>query len=113
MTEVESTEVASTGDRPCRLAEGVAIRPERFGALVYRYDNRRLYFIHSRAAADFIQGLDGTRPLDHAAAAFAADRGLPAGSDAALLRVAGNLERMGLLSRTAGDDQGRALRSKS
>ena len=25
-----------------RLAPGVAIRPERFGGLVYRYDNRRL-----------------------------------------------------------------------
>lgn len=101
MTAVAMTDGETTGDLSCRLAEGVAIRPERFGALIYRYDNRRLYFIHSREAADFIQSLDGCRPLDRAAADFVADRGLPAGSDAGLLRVASNLERMGLLRRAA------------
>ena len=46
-----------------RLAPGVAIRPERFGGLVYRYDNRRLYFLHSHQAVEFINCLDGRRSL--------------------------------------------------
>ena len=49
-----------------RLADGVAVRSERFGGLVYRYDNRRLYFLHSRNVADFVSGLDGLRPLQKA-----------------------------------------------
>lgn len=49
-----------------RLAPGVALRRERFGGLVYRHDNRRLYFLHSHELVEFISGLDGARPLRQA-----------------------------------------------
>ena len=80
-----------------RLADGVAIRPERFGALVYRYDNRRLYFIHSHAVADFVGGLDGTRPLDEAVARFVRERALPAGVGDTLRDTVDKLQRMGIV----------------
>ncbi|MFO1113233.1 MAG: mycofactocin biosynthesis chaperone MftB [Rhodospirillales bacterium] len=44
-----------------RLADGIAVRPERFGGLAYSYHDRRLYFIHSHGLAAFAGGLDGTR----------------------------------------------------
>ena len=80
-----------------RLAEGVAIRPERFGALVYRYDNRRLYFIHSRTAADFVGGLDGAHPLGQAVAAFVDRHALPPEAGDTLLGTLDQLETMGLI----------------
>jgi len=82
---------------PYRQADGVSIRPERFGALVYRYDNRRLYFIHSHLAADFVAGLDGTRPLGQAVGDFVAQRALPESAGEMLLRTVDQLERMGIL----------------
>ncbi len=84
-----------------RLAQGVAIRAERFGALVYRYDNRRLYFIHSREAADFVRGLDGAEPLTRAVETFVADRRLPRDVETTLLDTVGKLETIGLLSAEA------------
>lgn len=81
-----------------RLADGVAIRPERFGALVYRYDNRRLYFIHSSEAADFVSGLDGTHPLDRAVEDFVAHNALPESAGETLLTTVAQLERMGIVS---------------
>ena len=34
-------------DRPWQLGRGVALRPERFGALAYSFDTRRLSFLKS------------------------------------------------------------------
>jgi putative mycofactocin binding protein MftB len=80
-----------------RLAQNVAIRPERFGALVYNYDNRHLYFIHSHLVADFMIGLNGARPLGEAIDEFVALRALPASAADTLLETVGRLERMGMV----------------
>lgn len=87
-----------TLDRPYRLADGVALRAERFGALAYRYDTRRLYFIHSRDAADFVAGLDGSVPLGTAIAGFVARRALPVAMRECLLETTRRLEGIGLVS---------------
>ena len=86
-------------NRICRyqLAQNVAIRPERFGALVYNHDNRQLYFIHSHLVADFMIGLDGARPLGETVEAFVAQRALPASAADTLLETIGRLERMGMV----------------
>lgn len=81
-----------------RLADGVSIRSERFGALVYRYDNRRLYFIHSRQTADFVSGLDGATPLDQAIATFIARNDLPEAAADSLRNTVARLESMGVVS---------------
>ena len=50
--------------RAARLGEGTALRPERFGALAYDFDTRRLSFVRRRSQArgalneEFEQGLD-------------------------------------------------------
>ncbi len=80
-----------------RLADGVAIRSERFGGLVYRYDNRRLYFLHSREVADFVSALDGLRPLQTALGDFVESRGLPAKTSGTLVKTVAQLEKMGIL----------------
>ncbi len=90
-----------TLDTPYRLADGVALRAERFGALAYRYDSRRLFFIHSRDAADFVASLDGTMPLDAALGDFLACRALPASMRETLLATIEKLERIGVVRATA------------
>jgi putative mycofactocin binding protein MftB len=40
-----------------RLAPGVVIRPERFGGLAYRYDNRRLYCLRCPRIVEFVNAL--------------------------------------------------------
>ena len=46
-------------DRPWRLHERVALRPEPFGALAYHYGNRRLTFLRSPDLVTVVEGLDG------------------------------------------------------
>ena len=59
------------------VAPGVAIRPERFGGLAYRYDNRRLFFLHSHELVDFVNQLDGASPLAEVLDDFLTARALP------------------------------------
>ena len=80
-----------------RLAEGVAVRPERFGGLVYHYDDRRLYFLHSHELTDFVTGLTGKLPLAEAIEAFREHRSLPPESGKTILKSLAALERLGLL----------------
>ena len=84
-------------DNYYRLADGIAVRPERFGGLAYSYHDRRLYFIHSHGLAAFAGGLDGARPLGEAIAAFRAEHDLDEDGADALLRSLAMLERMGLV----------------
>lgn len=79
------------------VSRDAAIRPERFGGLVYRYDNRRLYFLYSRDLVDFVCALDSTRPLGVALDTFLADRGLPGDTRDAFLAALARLERMQVL----------------
>lgn len=81
-----------------RLAPGVAFRPERFGGLVYRYDNRRLYFLHSHQVVEFINGLDGRRPLQEAVDDFLTARDRSPSTAEALVKAVAQLEQRGLLT---------------
>ena len=85
-------------DSRYRLAPGVAIRPERFGGLVYRYDNRRLYFLRSHQAVEFVSGLDGSRSLREALDAFLSDRESPGSAHDALVKTVERLEQLGILT---------------
>jgi putative mycofactocin binding protein MftB len=75
----------------------VSVRNERFGGLVYRYDNRALLFLHSRPLVDFLRELDGERPLGVALEEFAAERGLDEGQRRALENALGQLEGKGII----------------
>jgi mycofactocin biosynthesis protein MftB len=55
-------------DRPWTLGEGVALRPERFGALAYHFGTRRLSFLKSRTLLDLVRAL-----ADHPSARAACD----------------------------------------
>ena len=44
-------------DRPWRLDDQVAIRPERFGALAYHFGTRRLSFLKTRKLLGVVQAL--------------------------------------------------------
>jgi len=84
-----------------RLAPGVALRPERFGGLVYRYDNRRLYFLRSHQTVDFVTHLDGRRSLEEALDAFLLARALPGSARETLVEAVARLTRLGILARLA------------
>ncbi len=80
-----------------RLADGVTLRREHFGGLIYRYDNRRLYFIHSPETVEFLARLDGKCTLRDAVAQFTAQDSTDAPSSDTLLRTVEQLERLGVL----------------
>ena len=86
-----------TLDEHYRLADGVAIRPERFGGLVYHYHKRQLYFIHSHELAEFVGGLTGKAPLAEAIEAFRSSRGLPALTAERMVKSLSALEKIGVL----------------
>jgi mycofactocin biosynthesis protein MftB len=44
-------------DRAWRMSDGVALRPERFGALAYHFGTRRLSFLKSRTLLGVVQSL--------------------------------------------------------
>ena len=75
----------------------VSVRQERFGGLVYRYDNRALFFLHSRPLVDFLVELDGTRPLGTVLEEFAAGRRLEDKERRALENALGQLEGKGII----------------
>ena len=52
------TAVAFDADRPWRLHERVALRPEPFGALAYHYGNRRLTFLRSPDLVTLVESLN-------------------------------------------------------
>lgn len=79
------------------LSRHAAIRPERFGGLIYRHDNRRLYVVHSRALVDFVSGLDGTRPLAEALDSFLAARSLPETARPTVMQSLAQLVKLGVL----------------
>ncbi|MEV7737253.1 mycofactocin biosynthesis chaperone MftB [Streptomyces sp. NPDC088921] len=45
-------------DAPWRLHPRAAIRPERFGALLYHFGTRRLSFLKNRTLLDVVRALD-------------------------------------------------------
>ena len=50
-------------DRPYRLSRAVSLRPERFGALAYHFDTRRLSFLKHPDLVRVVELLDGTRSV--------------------------------------------------
>jgi putative mycofactocin binding protein MftB len=54
-----STEPGFDLDRPWRLDERVALRPEPFGALLYHFGTRRLSFLKNQKVLAVVTALDG------------------------------------------------------
>lgn len=82
------------------IASQVSVRPERFGGLIYRYDNRALYFLHSRPLVDFLEVLEESgsgRTLGAALEEFAAEREMSEGDRKALENALGQLEGKGVI----------------
>lgn len=80
-----------------KVPRQVSVRQERFGGLVYRYDNRALLFLHSRPLVDFLMELDGEQTLGTALEEFAVQRGLEDGERRALENALDQLERKGII----------------
>ena len=79
------------------LSRHAAIRQERFGGLIYRHDNRRLYFLHSRELVEFVSELDGARPLAAALDDYLVTRALPPATRETFIRALSQLERLEVL----------------
>jgi mycofactocin system RPExFGAL protein len=84
-----------------RLADGVAIRPERFGGLVYNYHNRRLYFIHNAHLAALVAGLTGAEPLAESLEALRGRHDLPQAAMEPLLKSLDSLLAIGVVENAA------------
>jgi putative mycofactocin binding protein MftB len=66
-------------DRAWALAPAVAVRPERFGALLYHFGTRRLSFVKDRRLLTVIEALaDSPSALEACATAGVTARDLPA-----------------------------------
>lgn len=76
-----------------RLAHGVAVRPERFGGLIYERSSRRLLFLNSPDLTALLGELDGERPLAQVLDCYLEARALPASAGATLLRQLADLVR--------------------
>ena len=74
-----STEPQFDLDRPWRLDDRVAVRPEPFGALLYHFGTRRLSFLKNATVLTVVQSL-AEHPTARSActAAGVGDRALPA-----------------------------------
>src|ERR1700754_1253355 len=92
----------STGDtaragfdpaRPYRCSPQVAVRPERFGALVYHFGTRRLSFLKTPELVDVVSGLE-RHPAVHPALAAA---GVSAAARPAYLRALAGLAANGTI----------------
>lgn len=80
-----------------RIAPGVVIRPERFGGLVYRYDNRRLYCLRSPQIVEFLNSLKSDDSLQDALDRFLAERDIPQAMIETLIKTVMQLQRLGIL----------------
>jgi mycofactocin biosynthesis protein MftB len=60
-------------DRRYRLSRSVSLRPERFGALAYHFDTRKLSFLKHPDLVRVVESLDGTVPLREALLAAGVD----------------------------------------
>ena len=84
-------------DRPWRVGSGVALRPERFGALAYSFDSRRLSFLKSRQLYEVVRTLDA-----HPSGRAACEAAGAAGSELTQLRTAlGTLADTGMIEERA------------
>jgi putative mycofactocin binding protein MftB len=73
-----STEPPFDLDAPYQLHPQVAIRPERFGALLYHFGTRRLSFVKTPALLRVLESLDSERSARSACtAAGVPDRDMP------------------------------------
>lgn len=85
-------------DRPWRLGGGVALRPERFGALAYSFQTRRLSFLKSRRLYEVVRTL-GEYPSGRAACEAAGASGGELGQVRAAL---GTLAASGMIEERVG-----------
>ncbi|GGA60834.1 mycofactocin system protein MftB [Pseudoclavibacter endophyticus] len=56
-------------DRPWQVHPRVAIRPERFGALLYHFETRKLSFLKERALLSIVDSLDSHASMREAVVA--------------------------------------------
>jgi len=82
------TEGGSILDRAWGLHPQVAIRPERFGALLYHFGTRRLSFLKDRRLLAVLERLDGAPTARAACAAAEVEPGAMPAYEAALARLA-------------------------
>ena len=80
-----TTNAAWDRDRPYRLHPKVALRPERFGALAYSYDTRRLSLLKDRELVSVVRDLENHPSA--AAALAAVSEGRRAAVERALARL--------------------------
>jgi mycofactocin biosynthesis protein MftB len=80
--------VAFDLDRPWKLSSGVSLRPERFGALAYSFDTRRLSFLKSRRLFEVVCALEQHPTGRSACEASGADTTELTQIEAALARLA-------------------------
>jgi putative mycofactocin binding protein MftB len=82
-------------DVPWKVSDGVALRPERFGALAYSFDSRRLSFLKSRRLFEVVRSL-----VEHPSArAACAAAGAGEGELAQLVTALGTLAQTGMIVR--------------
>lgn len=64
--QVQGSDASDPLGRRLRLHSSVSLRPERFGALAYSFDTRKLSFIKHPDLLRVVESLDGTSTVQQA-----------------------------------------------
>jgi mycofactocin biosynthesis protein MftB len=91
---VSTSEATFDAGRAYELHPDLALRPERFGALLYHYGTRRLTFLKSPQLSAIVQDIGKHPSVDAALDAH----GIDAGRRAQMLRALAKLESSDVIS---------------
>lgn len=79
------------------IGDGVELRREPFGGIVYRHDTRRLYFLRSAELVEFLFELDGTETMRTRLDSFLASHGFESAYAQAFAGSLSHLSEIGVL----------------
>lgn len=84
-------------ERSYEVPSQVAVRREKFGGLIYRYDNRALLFFHSLPLVDFLLEMNPEKPVGDSLDEYVSRNDMGETQRQAIENALGQLETKGII----------------